>query len=157
MKLKTLFVFLFSITSCHLALAAESELDQYLIKKQIIDQQFKIQKPEQLKSLLSYLSDEDSRTLPLQIDQNTLIEKLRLYPDHVEINGIITTPDFAQFEQNIGESEVKKLLKRNILENCSQIFEHEFQRKNPYFVDIAVNSEQHQYHFKVPNSECHFN
>ncbi|SPL69022.1 hypothetical protein [Acinetobacter stercoris] len=156
MNLKAISISLICLCTTIVAHAAPSELDQYLIKKQYIDTDFKIKNQIGLKDLLSYLSDEDSRTLPLQIDQNTLIEKLRLHTDHIEIQGIITTPDFNQFEKDIGEPEVKSLLKRNILENCSIIFEHEFQRNNPYYADIKLSSEHHQYIFKISNQQCRY-
>ncbi|ENV32736.1 hypothetical protein [Acinetobacter gerneri] len=157
MNLKAFSLFFLGLTCASFSSAAETELDQYLIKKQIIDSSYKIKNPAALKDVLFYLSDEDSRTLPLQIDQNTIIEKLRLYPDHIEIQGIITTPDFTQFENSIGENEVKKLLHRNVLENCKQIFEHEFQRKNPYYVAMNLSSEQHHYQIKLNSKECNFN
>ena len=82
-----------------------SEFDQYLQEKNIIDSKFKIQKKAELNELLAVLSAEDSRTLPLQIDQNTIIEQLQLSANKTTLKGMIITPDFSQFEKDLGRKE----------------------------------------------------
>ena len=52
-----------------------SEFDDYLQSKQIIDQNFKIKQPKTLNEILTVLTAEDSRTLPIEIDNNTIIEQ----------------------------------------------------------------------------------
>jgi len=138
------------------AQAKATELDQYLVQKQILDSSFKIQNSKALNEILEAISDEDSRTLPFQIDQNMLMEKYKMSTAEVKIKGIITTPDFAQFAQDVGEKEVKKLIRKNILQSCSLLFENEFQRVNPYKVQLKLSSEKQSYDFKIKNSECSF-
>ena len=67
------------------------------------------------------LSAEDSKTLPLQIDHNTIIEQLQLTANKTTLKGMITTPDFSQFEKDLGRKEVLKVIRNNLLNNC-QIF-----------------------------------
>lgn len=86
-----------------------SEFDQYLQEKNIIDSKFKIQKKAELNELLAVRSAEDSRTLPLQIDQNTIIEQLQLSANKTTLKGMIITPDFSQFEKDLGRKEVMYL------------------------------------------------
>ena len=61
-----------------------SEFDQYLQQQQIIDSKFKIKKKAELNEMLAVLSAEDSKTLPLQIDHNTIIERLKLTANKTE-------------------------------------------------------------------------
>ena len=96
----------------------------------IIDQNFKIKQPETLNEILTVLTAEDSRTLPIEIDNNTIIEQFNLYADRTELKGLIITPDFAQFEQDLGAKEVQKWLKE-CCANCNIFFEHQYQRHNP--------------------------
>ena len=80
----------------------------------------KLRKAE-LNELLTVLSAEDSKTLPLQIDHNTIIEQLQLTANKTTLKGMITTPDFSQFEKDLGRKEVLKVIRNNLLNNC-QIF-----------------------------------
>ncbi|MEG2847067.1 MAG: hypothetical protein RR876_17005, partial [Acinetobacter sp.] len=91
-----------------------------------------------------------------QADQNTVIEQLRLYADHIEIQGIITTPDFTQFAEDIGDKEVKHFITQNLINSCHLFFEHEFQRVNPYYVEVKLSAPQKTYDLKIKNSECQF-
>ena len=100
--------------------ALATEFDQYLQQQQILDQNFKIKDSTQLNALLNVLSAEDSRTLPLQIDQNTVIEQLKLKSDMTELKGLIVTPDFAQFERDLGRKEVHEFIQRNLSQTCHQ-------------------------------------
>ncbi|MFW1860077.1 hypothetical protein [Acinetobacter defluvii] len=133
-----------------------TELDDYLVQQKIIDINYKIKNTKKLAEVLSYLSDEDSRTLPLQIDQSTLIEKLRLYPNYIEIEGIITSQDFKQFTQNMNSQDIKKLFTDNLIKNCNHLFEHQFQRKNPYEVRMKLSTDEKQYSLKLQNNQCQF-
>ncbi|QOW46342.1 MULTISPECIES: hypothetical protein [Acinetobacter] len=133
-----------------------TELDDYLVQHKIVDANYKIKNNQRLKDVLSYLSDEDSRTLPLQIDQNTLIEKLRLHPNYIEIEGIITSPDFKQFSQDMSSQEIKKLFTDNLTKNCAHLFEHQFQRVNPYEVRMKLSTDDKQYSVELKNSSCQF-
>ncbi|WP_104491796.1 hypothetical protein [Acinetobacter indicus] len=133
-----------------------SELDQYLQQKQIIDAKYKIKNTTGLNEILNIISVEDSRTLPYQVDQNTIIEQMQLFADRVEVKGLINSPDFEQFAQDVGHSEVKKIMKKNLLQNCEMIFEHQFQRVNPYRIELQLSSAQQQYQLQLKNSECKF-
>lgn len=135
---------------------ATSELDQYLQQKQIIDAEYKIKNTTGLNEILNIISVEDSRTLPYQVDQNTIIEQMQLFADRVEVKGLISSPDFEQFAQDVGYSEVKKIMKKNLLQNCEMIFEHQFQRVNPYRIELQLSSAQQQYQLQLKNSECQF-
>ena len=154
MPLKIIVLCLSSLLLINSVQAKTTELDQYLVKKQILDQTYKIKDTKALNEILDVISDEDSRTLPYQVDQNTLIEQLRLYADHIDIQGIITTPDFSQFAEDIGDKKVKLLIKQNLIQNCDLFFEHEFQRVNPYHVAIKLSSDNKNYHMKIKNNEC---
>ena len=156
MRLKKLFLGLICCSASVHLLASPTEFDQYLINKQILNNDFKIKNTQALNEILDVISVEDSRTLPFQVDQNMLMEQYNLRADHVEIQGIITTPDFAQFEQSIGVKEVKQLIKKNTLQSCHLLFEHEFQRKNPYAVKLVLASEKETYQLTIPNTECKF-
>ena len=65
-----------------------------------------------MNEILTVLTAEDSRTLPIEIDNNTIIEQFNLYADRTELKGLIITPDFAQFEQDLGTKAVQKVIKR---------------------------------------------
>ena len=131
-----------------------TEFDQYLQDQQILDQKFKIKKAKQLNELLKVLSAEDSRTLPLQMDQNTVIEKLQLSSTKTELQGLIITPDFAQFERDLGRNEVQDLIKKNLSQNCEIFFEHEYQRANPYRIVLSLSSAQHEYNVELKQKDC---
>lgn len=131
-----------------------TEFDQYLQSKNIIDERYKIQQAETLNEILSVLSAEDSKTLPLEIDHNTIIEQLNLYADHTDLKGIITTPDFAQFEQDLGHKQVEKLIKKNLVQNCNIFFEHEYQRSNPYSIKLQLSSESKNYVIELKQKNC---
>lgn len=134
--------------------ALATEFDQYLQQQQILDQNFKIKDSAQLNALLTVLSAEDSRTLPLQIDQNTVIEQLKLKSDMTELKGLIVTPDFAQFERDLGRKEVHEFIQRNLSQNCDIFFEHEYQHVNPYRVVLNLSSQQQQYQVELQREDC---
>ncbi|MFC2995868.1 hypothetical protein ACFODO_11405 [Acinetobacter sichuanensis] len=156
MKLIKLLLSSSLLLSSMCAITQATELDDYLIQQKIISADYKIKNNKKLTEVLTYLSDEDSRTLPLQIDQNTLIEKLRLYPNHIEIEGIITSPDFKQFAQSLNTQDIKKLFTDNLIKNCDQLFEHQFQRVNPYEVRMKLSTDEKQYSVELKNSQCQF-
>ena len=156
MPLKKLSLGLISCAFAAHLLAAPTEFDQYLINKKILGSDLKIKDTKALNEILEVISEEDSRTLPYQFDQNMLMEKYQIRSSHVDIEGIITTPDFSQFEQAIGLKEVQKLMKNNTLQNCHLLFEHEFQRRNPYTVNMKLASEKQTYQYTIKNSECKF-
>lgn len=136
--------------------AAPTELDHYLIQKQITDSKHVIKNADALNEILDVISDEDSRTMPYQIDQNTIIEDMRVFADHTDFTGLITSSDFTQFAADIGQKEVKKLIYQNMLQNCNQFFEHEFQKRNPYYVQLTLTSDKQTYISKLKNTECQF-
>lgn len=144
------FIVLFSM-STH-----ATELDNYLIQKNLIDQNYKIKDKKNLNDVLTALSEEDSRVLPVQIDQNTLIEKIDLFHDHIDLQGIITSADFNQFANSVGKEQIQSLLIKGMIENCDLIFENEFQRKNPYYVKMKLASEHKSYELKINNNQCKF-
>ena len=155
MRLKNICLLALGLSLSTFSYAGEpSELDQYLVKKQILDSNFRIKTA--LNEILAAISDEDSRTLPYQVDQNMLMEKMEVEADKIEIDGIITTPDFAQFEQSVGELKVKQLIKHNSLQNCELLFEHQFQRVNPYEIEMDLSSGTKQYEITIKNTECKF-
>ena len=131
-----------------------SEFDDYLQSKQIIDQNFKIKQPETLNEILTVLTAEDSRTLPIEIDNNTIIEQFNLYADRTELKGLIITPDFAQFEQDLGSKEVQKVIKKNVVQNCNIFFEHQYQRHNPYIIKLQLSSEKNSYDLELKQKDC---
>ena len=157
MQFKTIIFTLLTSTVSTLALAQPTDLDQYLVKKKIVDNNYSIKNSAALNEILDYISDEDSRTMPYQLDQNIVIEKMRLYADHMEISGLITSPDFKQFAQDIGDQKVKTMMKKNLVHSCPKFFEHQFQRSNPYHVNIKLTAEQKSYDLQLKNSECNFN
>src|SRR5690606_22642457 len=134
--------------------ANASEFDQYLQEKAIIDGKFKIQKKTELNELLAVLSAEDSRTLPLQIDQNTIIEQLHLSANKTTLKGMIITPDFSQFEQDLGRREVTKVIRNNLLKNCDIFFEHRYQIANPYKVELSLSSQTQTYKTDISQKDC---
>jgi hypothetical protein len=134
-----------------------SEFDQYLQEKKILDKKFKILKKTELNEILSVLSAEDSRTLPLQVDNNTLVETLLLDSEKTHLKGQIITPDFAQFEQDLGSKEVEAVIRNNLLENCSIFFEHQYQKTNPYSIELELRSEQQQYQIQISQKDCKVN
>lgn len=133
-----------------------TELDDYLIQNQLIEQNYKIKDSKNLDDVLNALSDEDSRVLPVQIDQNTVIEKIRLYHDHIDLEGIITSENFKQFSDSMGKEKTQQFLMQGMLENCGLIFENEFQRRNPYYVKMKLSSAQKVYELKLKNDQCQF-
>ena len=83
MSFKKIVLCLSTFFLIHTAQAKGTELDQYFVKNQIIDSSYKIKDSKKLNEILTVMSDEDSRTMPYQADQNTVIEQLRLYADHI--------------------------------------------------------------------------
>lgn len=141
--------------SC-LTYAEGTDLDQYLIKNDILDSQFKIKDKTRLNELLHAMTMEDSRTLPYQVDQNMLMEKMDSTADYINIQGAITTVDFEQFEQDVGLTEVNKLIRNNALQNCHLLFEHQFQRTNPYVIYLNLASTDQRYTISIKNTDCRF-
>jgi hypothetical protein len=133
-----------------------SEFDKYLQEKKIIDTHFKITNKAELNDLLKVLSAEDSKTFPLQIDHNTIIEKLEIDSEKTVLTGLIITPDFSQFEQDLGRKEVTKLIRKNLLNNCNIFFEHEYQRHNPYRIELHLNSTDTNYSIDLSQKDCQF-
>ena len=133
-----------------------TELDDYLIQNQLIEQNYKIKDSKNLDDVLNALSDEDSRVLPIQIDQSTVIEKIRLYHDHIDLEGLITSENFKQFADSMGKEKTQQFLMQGMLENCGLIFENEFQRRNPYYVKMKLSSAEKVYELKLKNDQCQF-
>ncbi|WP_180064134.1 MULTISPECIES: hypothetical protein [unclassified Acinetobacter] len=157
MRLRNICLLALGLSLSTFSFAGEpSELDQYLVKNQILDSNFKIKNKTGLNEILAAISDEDSRTLPYQVDQNMLMEKMEVSADKIEIEGIITTPDFTQFAESVGQQQVKQLIKKNSLQNCELLFEHQFQRVNPYVLEMDLSSPQQKYEIKIHNAECKF-
>lgn len=156
MKFKIIPLFISSLLCAFSVTSQATELDQYLIKKNLIDQNFKIKDKENLDNVLNALSEEDSRVLPVQIDQNTVIDKIQLYHDHIDLQGLITSADFSQFAAKEGNEKTRQFLIKGLIENCHSIFENEFQRKNPYYVKMKLVSEQKAYDLKIRNDQCKF-
>ncbi len=145
-----------SLFLCFSMATHATELDNFLIQKNLIDQNYKIKDQKNLDDVLIALSEEDSRVLPLQIDQNTLIEQMNLYHDHIDLQGIITSTDFNQFANNVGKEKIHELLIKGMIENCDLIFENQFQRQNPYYVKMKLVSDYKSYELKIKNSQCKF-
>lgn len=157
MRLRNICLLALGLSLSTFSFAGEpSELDQYLVKNQILDSNFKIKNKTALNEILAAISDEDSRTLPYQVDQNVLMEKMEVSADKIEIEGIITTPDFTQFAESVGQQQVKQLIKKNSLQNCELLFEHQFQRVNPYKIEMDLSSGSNQYEIIIKNTECKF-
>lgn len=146
--------------SCTFALCAiasslyATEFDQFLQQQKIIDQDFKIQDKKQLNEILEVLSAEDSKTLPIKIDQNLIIEQFNLTANKSVIKGLIITPDFTQFELEMGSTEVKKLIQNNIQKNCAIFFEHQYQIANPYKVEFELSSSEKSYELELTQKDC---
>lgn len=124
--------------------------------KKNINSNYKITNKTALNELLAAISDEDSRILPLQIDQNTLIEKMRMNSTSLDIIGVITSENFTQFAKASGQQKIQKLLTEGMIENCDQIFPNEFQRNNPYIADITLNTQTSNYQIHLKSSQCTF-
>ena len=148
---------LYALTLCVLATtlyANPTEFDHYLQQQQLIDEKFKIQNTKALNNLLAVLSEEDSRTLPLKMDANTVIDGLKLSANRTELTGLIITPDFPQLESQLGANEVKQMLHRNLVQNCNIFFEHQYQRANPYAVSLQLNSGKQNYLLTIRHQDC---
>ncbi|ANF81727.1 hypothetical protein A3K93_05700 [Acinetobacter sp. NCu2D-2] len=131
-----------------------SDFDTYLQDKKILNAQYQIQDRKQLNEILEVLSAEDSKTLPIKIDENLIIEQFSLTANHSEIKGLIITPDFSQFEQEMGTKEVKKLIHHHLQKNCSIFYEHQYQRQNPYKVEFKLSSPEKSYELELKQQDC---
>ncbi|NLN56432.1 MAG: hypothetical protein GX151_00345 [Gammaproteobacteria bacterium] len=138
------------------AYAKPSELDQYLVQHDILTADYKIKNVTALKEILDVISDEDSRTMPYQVDQNTVIEQSTTTDKQINIRGMIISPDFTQFVESTGYNNVKNMIKQNLIHNCDSMFEHQFQRVNPYVLNLQLSAEKTQFNVLLPNSECKF-
>nr|WP_166782535.1 MULTISPECIES: hypothetical protein [Acinetobacter] len=156
MKFKIIPLFAMSMYMLISQSSYATELDDYLIQKNLIGQDYKIIDQQNLDDVLTALSEEDSRVLPVQVDQNTVIEKIHMYHDHVDLQGLITSKDFNQFSNSMGKEKTQQLLMEGMLENCHLLFENEFQRQNHYYVKIKLMSEQKAYELKLKNEQCKF-
>ncbi|WP_228284146.1 MULTISPECIES: hypothetical protein [unclassified Acinetobacter] len=136
--------------------AKPSELDQYLVQHDILTVDYKIKNVTALKEILDVISDEDSRTMPYQVDQNTVIEQSTTTDKQINIRGMIISPDFTQFVESTGYNNVKNMIKQNLIHNCDSMFEHQFQRVNPYVLNLQLSAEKTQFNVLLPNSECKF-
>ena len=152
-----------TITLCAAAMLAHSttyakpsELDQYLVQHDILTVDYKIKNVTALKEILDVISDEDSRTMPYQVDQNTVIEQSTTTDKQINIRGMIISPDFSQFVESTGYNNVKNMIKQNLIHNCDSMFEHQFQRVNPYVLNLQLSAEKTQFNVLLPNSECKF-
>lgn len=152
-----------TITLCAAAMLAHSttyakpsELDQYLVQHDILTVDYKIKNVTALKEILDVISDEDSRTMPYQVDQNTVIEQSTTTDKQINIRGMIISPDFTQFVESTGYNNVKNMIKQNLIHNCDSMFEHQFQRVNPYVLNLQLSAEKTQFNVLLPNSECKF-
>ena len=54
------------------------------------------------------------------------------------------------------KEKTKQLLTEGLLDNCSSIFNHEFQRKNPYTANITLTSQKKSYQINLKNTQCTF-
>ena len=138
------------------AYAKPSELDQYLVKQKILSADYKIKNAVALNEILDVISDEDSRTMPYQVDQNTVIEQSTTTDKQINIRGMIISPDFTQFVESTGYNNVKNMIKQNLIHNCDSMFEHQFQRVNPYVLNLQLSAEKTQFNVQLSNSECKF-
>lgn len=145
---------LFGLNHAHATPIHATEFDQYLQHKDIIDENFKIKNKKELNELLAGLSAEDSKTLPLQVDQNTVIEQLKMTANQTTLKGLITTPDFNQLEQDLGKKEIKQVILKNLLNNCNILFEHQYQKSNSYRAEIELSSDHDQYQFSINRKDC---
>ena len=126
MKFKIIPLFAMSMYMLISQSSYATELDDYLIQKNLIGQDYKIIDQQNLDDVLTALSEEDSRVLPVQVDQNTVIEKIHMYHDHVDLQGLITSKDFNQFSNSMGKEKTQQLLMKGMLENCHLLFENKF-------------------------------
>ena len=159
MRLLSLALAIGSLTIANTVYSADvkgTEFDQYLIEKNILDANFKIQNKIALNEILLAMGEEDSRTLPYQVDQNMIMEKMTSDSEHIHIEGVISTSNFEQFEKDVGIKTVKNLIKNNSLQNCELLFEHLFQRVNPYDLNLKLASSDQVYDINIKNSECKF-
>lgn len=156
MRLNTALLILTTLVSNHLYANQHqaTEFDLYLKDKNILDENFKIKDKKQLNEILSVLSAEDSKTLPIQIDQNTLIEQLQLSANQTRLSGIITTSDFNELEKDLGKKEIQQITEKNLLNNCNIFFEHQYQRQNAYHIELTLRSDHDKYKFKVSQKDC---
>ena len=69
MKFKIIPLFAMSVYLLISQNSYATELDDYLIQKKLIGQHYKIIDQQNLDDVLTALSEEDSRVLPVQIDQ----------------------------------------------------------------------------------------
>ncbi|QTD65509.1 hypothetical protein J4G46_07080 [Acinetobacter towneri] len=138
------------------AYAKPSELDQYLAQHDILTADYKIKNVAALNEILDVISDEDSRTMPYQVDQNTVIEQSTTTDKQINIRGMIISPDFTQFVESTGYNNVKNMIKQNLIHNCDSMFEHQFQRVNPYVLNLQLSAEKTQFNVQLSNSECKF-
>jgi hypothetical protein len=134
--------------------ALSSEFDQYLQQKNILDQNFKIIDKPALTELVTALSEEDSKTFPIEVDHNTILEKLEMDAEKTILTGMIITPDFNQFEKDLGKKEVTQFIRKNLINNCPIFFEHEYQRHNPYTVELKLHSTTNTYEFSLAPKDC---
>lgn len=155
MKISYLCLFLctFATTATQ---AQPTTLDQYLIGKNILSSDYKIKNKKSLNEILKSISEEDSRVIPYQLDQNIMLEQLDIYADHIDMTGKITSPDFTQFIQQIGTTQFKEMMHKNLVQYCQQLFEHQFQRTNPYHVNIKLSTDSQSFPIKLQNTECKF-
>lgn len=159
MRLLSLALAIGSLTIANTVYSADvkgTEFDQYLIEKNILDANFKIKNKIALNEILLAMGEEDSRTLPYQVDQNMIMEKMTTDSEHIHIEGVISTSNFEQFEKDVGIKTVKNLIKNNSLQNCELLFEHMFQRVNPYDLNLKLASGDQVYDINIKNSECKF-
>lgn len=159
MRLLSLALAIGSLTIANTVYSADvkgTEFDQYLIEKNILDANFKIKNKIALNEILLAMGEEDSRTLPYQVDQNMIMEKMTSDSEHIHIEGVISTSNFEQFEKDVGIKTVKNLIKNNSLQNCKLLFEHMFQRVNPYDLNLKLASGDQVYDINIKNSECKF-
>lgn len=134
--------------------ANASEFDQYLQEKQILNDEFKIIDQNALNELLAVLSAEDSKTLPIQVDSNTLIEDLQLFHDRTRLKGRIITPNFDQLENTLSSEELQKMVWDGVLKSCDVLFEHQYQQANPYQVQLELVSQTHKYDVDITQQDC---
>lgn len=88
-------------------LCKASELDQYLVQQKILSADYKIQNIVALNEILDIISDEDSRTMPYQVDQKTQLNLIRRQTNKSMTSDMIVSPDFTQFVESTGYNNVK--------------------------------------------------
>jgi len=72
-------LFLSALLSSFTLYAQPTSLDQYLIQERIITSDYKITDKNRLNDVLQPLSEENSRVLPYQVDENTVLEQVMIY------------------------------------------------------------------------------